>query len=248
MASNTFIHRAQTRRHEDFGFMTAFLSFKPHFAPDRQRFGSLITIDDAVLSPGAKGLGFHSHQDVEVVTFLIDGEVRHIDPNEQAHTGTLRSKGIQIITAGTGIVHNEENHSPDEEMRALQIWFTPRERGLDLAYSKRQLDPTTYTNRLALILSPDGEGQSLIVQQDVWLSYALFEQAEELRYQVHSTRNGAYIFMIEGEAHVGGEVLRKGDAFASLEAESLAIAVEAGAELLVFDLSMTESRHPRRSV
>ncbi len=247
MANSTFIHRAQTRQQADFGFMTAFLSFKPHLAPDRRRFGPLITIDDAVLSPGAKGFGFHPHQDVEVVTFLVDGEVRHIDPNEPAHTGTLRSKGVQIITAGTGIVHNEENHSPDEEMHALQIWFRPRERGLDPAYSKRQLDPATYTNRLALILSPDGEGESLIVQQDVWLSYALFEQAEKLRYPMRSPDNGAYVFTIEGEARVEDEVLQKGDAFASLEAESLAIAAEAGAELLVFDLSMAESKRSHKS-
>lgn len=121
------LYPAKTREYKDFGFMRAYLSFKPHLAAERQSFGSLITIDDAILNPGATGFGFHQHKDIEVVTFVIQGEVRHIDPNEERHTGTLKAKGVQIITAGTGITHNEENRSADEELHVLQIWFKPRQ-------------------------------------------------------------------------------------------------------------------------
>ncbi|NOS73187.1 MAG: hypothetical protein HOP36_01325 [Methyloglobulus sp.] len=130
------LYPAKTREYKDFGFMRAYLSFKPHLAAERQSFGSLITIDDAILNPGATGFGFHQHKDIEVVTFVIQGEVRHIDPNEEQHTGTLKAKGVQIITAGTGITHNEENHSADEELHVLQIWFKPRQQGLNPHYAK----------------------------------------------------------------------------------------------------------------
>ena len=240
MLDRIFVHRAETRQHKDFGFMSAYLSFKPHFSSDRQRFGSLITIDDGTLTPGAQGFGFHPHRDVEVVTFLVDGEVNHLDPNKAGHNGTLRSKGIQIITAGTGIVHNEVNHSATEPMRALQIWFEPRKSGLAPAYSKRHLEPSGYTNRLQLVLSPGGKDESLVVQQDVCLRYGLFDRRTELRFERRAPGNGVYVFVIDGEAHMAGEKLAKGDALGSVGAAALPITVEAGAELLVFDLAMSQ--------
>jgi quercetin 2,3-dioxygenase len=110
---------ANSRKFKDFGFMKAYLSFKPDLAEERHSFGSLITIDDAILKSDAKGFGLHSHQNVEVVTFVVQGEVKHIDPDNPLHTGTLSAKGIQVITAGTGIVHNEENNSADDELHVL---------------------------------------------------------------------------------------------------------------------------------
>lgn len=103
--------------------MQAHLSFKPDLPEERHAFGPLITLDDAILKPGAKGFGLHPHRDVEVVTFVVQGEIRHIDPDHDRHTGTLAAKGVQLITAGTGIVHNEENNAADKALHALQIWI-----------------------------------------------------------------------------------------------------------------------------
>ena len=163
---------ASTRKFEDFGFMQAYLSFKSNLSPERRNFGSLVTIDDAVLKPGAKGFGLHPHNDTEVITFMVEGEGLHIDPNEAKHTGTLKAKGVQIISAGTGIMHNEENNSSEEAMKAIQIWFLPREKGLKPNYSKTHLDEETYLNKLVCVLSPDGRNGSLTVQQDVLMLYS----------------------------------------------------------------------------
>jgi len=119
--------------------MQAYMSFKPDLSEERHSFGSLITIDDAILKPGAKGFGLHSHKDVEVVTFVVQGEVKHIDPDNDMHTGTLSAKGVQVITAGTGIIHNEENNSAEEELQALQIWFKPRKNSIPPSYAKKSL-------------------------------------------------------------------------------------------------------------
>ena len=129
--------------------MQAHLSFKPDLPEERHAFGPLITLDDAILKPGAKGFGLHPHQDVEVVTFVVQGEIKHIDPNHDSHSGTLAAKGVQVITAGTGIVHNEENNAADKALHALQIWFKPRKKGITPSYSKKPLQhPRIPTNWL----------------------------------------------------------------------------------------------------
>jgi quercetin 2,3-dioxygenase len=239
MTTTKFLHRSDTRKFEDFGFMTEHLSFKPDLSEDRRRFGPLITIDDGVLEPGATGFGYHPHKDVEVVTFMVDGEVNHLDPNEKNHNETLAAKGIQIITAGTGIIHNEVNHSATTPMRALQIWFEPRAKGLTPDYAKRHLNAADYTNKLQLILSPDGANGSLIVQQDARLSYGLFDLDTILEFRPHEVANGVYVFMVDGTAEVAGETLVKGDAIGLVAPGKFPVAATAGAEILIFDLADT---------
>ncbi len=217
--------------------MTAHLSFKPNLSENRRRFGPLITIDDGTLAPDAKGFGLHPHKDVEVVTFMVEGEVNHHDPNEPGHNGALKAKGIQIITAGTGIVHNEVNQSKTEPMRALQIWFEPRSKGLKPGYSKMHLETGDYLNGLQLVLSPDGAEGSLVIQQDAWLSYAQFDRKYDLAFTPQDPRNGVYVFMIDGTASVANEVLDKGDALGIVAPGKVTINAEAGAEFLIFDLA-----------
>ena len=107
MQPQTLFLPANSRKCKDFGFMQSYLSFKPDLPEDRQSFGALITIDDAILKPDAKGFGIHSHKDLEVVTFIVQGTVKHIDPHNEQHSGILSAKGIQIISAGTGIENNK---------------------------------------------------------------------------------------------------------------------------------------------
>lgn len=237
MPKDTIFHPADTREFKDFGFMQAYLSFKPHLQEDRHSFGPLITIDDGTLAPSSKGFGFHPHKDVEVVTFLVDGELQHIDPDVPEHTGTLTAKGIQVITAGTGIVHNEINTSDSDPMRALQIWFRPRARHLSPSYSKKQLDPLSYTDRFDLVLAPGGTNGALAAQQEIWLSYGQFTHARSLTYHPQSSGNGLYLFVINGSAQAANQKIGKGDGLALRNATSLKILADSGAELLLFDLS-----------
>lgn len=227
---------AQTREYKDFGFMRAHLSFKPHLPAERQSFGSLITIDDAILKPGATGFGLHQHKDVEVVTFVIQGEVRHIDPNEERHTGTLKAKGVQIITAGTGITHNEENHSTDEELHVLQIWFKPREQGLNPTYTKKFLNQPDYINRLSCILSPDGLDGSLVLQQDAFVYYSLATSANSLIYTAKSENRRIFIYLIAGNILINTEKLTKGDGCGLIGCQNIELTTSTDAEFLLFDL------------
>jgi quercetin 2,3-dioxygenase len=227
---------ANSRKFKDFGFMQAYLSFKPDLAEERHSFGSLITIDDAILKPGAKGFGLHSHKDVEVVTFLVQGEVKHIDPGNAMHTGTLSAKGIQVITAGTGIVHNEENNSADYELHVLQIWFKPRENGITPSYAKKSLNVSDYTNQLTCILSPNGENDSLAAQQEAFIYYCLSNTNKTLSYEPHRESRRVFIYVIEGDVLINDKALTKGDGYGILECENVDLNILPDTELLLFDL------------
>jgi redox-sensitive bicupin YhaK (pirin superfamily) len=227
---------ANSRKFKDFGFMKAYLSFKPDLAEERHSFGSLITIDDAILKPGAKGFGLHSHKDVEVVTFVVQGEVKHIDPSNAMHTGILSAKGIQVITAGTGIVHNEENNSADDELHALQIWFKPRENGITPNYDKKSLKASDYTNQLACILSPNGEKDSLVVQQEAFIYYCLSNTNKTLSYEPHGESRRVFIYVIGGHVFINYKALTKGDGYGILECENVDLNILPDTELLLFDM------------
>lgn len=237
MKTDTLYLPAKTRHFEDFGFMQAYLSFKPHLPRERQHFGSLITIDDGVLQPGAQGFGLHPHKNVEVVTFMVSGEVKHIDPNDASHNGTLKSKGIQVITAGSGIIHNEENNSSTEPMRALQIWFTPRASNLPPNFSRKHLKPEQYENKLVCILSPDGVEESLIVQQDVYLNYGNFSESTTLTYQPRNNAKRTFIYIIEGAMKILGNRLEKGDGFGLNNGDELSVEISENAEFLLFEIN-----------
>lgn len=236
MRQELMFHPADSREHKDFGFMTAELSFKPHLQADRKRFGPLITIDDGTLAPDAQGFGLHPHKDVEVVTFLVDGTVEHIDPNIPSHNGRMSSKGIQVITAGTGIVHNEINASSNDPMRALQIWFEPHSLSLKPDYSRKQLDPADYTDAFQLVLSPTGEEGSLVAQQDVRMNYGLFTTSQAISFQPVAQGRSLYAFVINGSGEIAGKYLTKGDAVGIVDTDKLLLVTQPDLELLIFDL------------
>jgi len=227
---------ANSRKFKDFGFMQAYLSFKPDLSEERHSFGPLITIDDAILKPGAKGFGLHSHKDVEVVTFVVQGEVKHIDPSNSIHTGTLSAKGIQVITAGTGIDHNEENNSADNELHVLQIWLKPRENGITPNYAKKSLKASDYTNQLTCILSANGENDSLVVQQEAFIYYCLSNTNKTLSYEPHGESRRVFIYVIEGDVLINDKALTKGDGYGILECENVDLNILPDTELLLFDM------------
>ncbi len=166
----------------------------------------------------------------------MQGEVKHIDPDNPLHTGTLSAKGIQVITAGTGIVHNEENNSADDELHALQIWFKPRENGMTPNYAKKSLKAYDYTNKLSCILSPTGENDSLAVQQDVFIYYCLANTSKTLTYQPHEQSRRVFIYVIEGDVIINNKSLSKGDGYGILECKNVDLSILPDTELLLFDM------------
>jgi len=237
MPPQTLILPANSRKCKDFGFMQAYLSFKPDLPEDRQSFGALITIDDAILKPDAKGFGIHSHKDVEIVTFIVQGTVKHVDPHDEQHSEILSAKGIQIISAGTGIEHNEENESATDELHALQIWFKPRENGMEPRYASQTLKATDYTNQLTCILSPQGVNGSLVVQQDAYMYYCLTDTDKAVTYEPQGNHRRVFIYVIEGQLLIHDRTLIKGDGYGILECDQIDLKLLPNAEILLFDMA-----------
>jgi len=238
MTQNSIYLPAETREFKDLGFIRLYASFRPNLPAERKHFGALITIDDAVVTAGSKGFGLHPHQNVEIVTFVHKGSGKHIDPIIPSNSGILNAVAIQAISAGSGIVHNEENMSETEELHALQIWFLPREKNLAPAYSKQEFSPERYTNRLACLVSPDGANGSLVIQQDVYLHYGRFNSPNTVAYSPRLSGNGILIYIIEGQAEANGILLQKGDGLGITNGDQLSVAVTDRAEFLIFDVPL----------
>ena len=150
------IHRAGTRGHSDHGWLDSYhtFSFADYHDPERIHFGALRVLNDDTVA-GGEGFGAHPHDNMEIVSIPLEGELRHQD--SMGHTSVLRTGEIQVMTAGTGIIHSEFNNSPDRPVKFLQIWVFPDRRGLPTRYEEITLAPAR-TNELRTIVAPEGNG------------------------------------------------------------------------------------------
>jgi len=159
----------EERKFADIGFAQIHFSFRADYIEKkRHNFGALWNLDEGLMDPDSKGFGMHPHKDMEVVTLLLNGEGHHKD--NQNNVGTLKSKGVQLITAGTGIMHEEYNYSKTEQYVGYQIFLHPREKGLKPKYQKIELSTDDYTNKLRLIVTPDGRNNTLAIANDSFLN------------------------------------------------------------------------------
>jgi redox-sensitive bicupin YhaK (pirin superfamily) len=157
---------SETRGSADHGWLKAkhTFSFADYYDPERVHFGTLRVINEDRVAP-AQGFGTHPHRDMEIVTYPISGAIEHKD---SMGNGTIIPAGeVQRMTAGTGVLHSEFNHSQNEELHLLQIWILPERNNLEPGYEQRAVPREEKLNRLRLIGSRDGRDGSLTIHQDV---------------------------------------------------------------------------------
>ena len=236
MSKQILIHRSETRESISFSFMKAFHSFRPHLSKDRQQFGALVTIDEGIVSPGSKGFGFHPHRDLEVITYLADGELLHLDQNKTENNATLKSRGCQLITSGTGIVHNAKNVSQTESFHGMQIWVLPRKVGLKPRYGNMEFSPADYSAQLQLFISPDGRNNTLEIQQDAFLSHGVFHEEKTFPYDNYLPTNGVYLYVIKGQVNTEGNTLSQGDAIGITQSTKTEFNIKPGTELILCEV------------
>lgn len=228
------IIRSDSRGSADHGWLQArhTFSFADYYDPERMHFGNLRVINEDRIAPG-QGFGTHPHKDMEIITYIIDGAIAHKD---SMGNGTVILAGeVQRMTAGTGILHSEFNHSSENELHLLQIWILPESRNLEPGYEQMEYTREDKLNRLRLIGSRDGREGSLTIHQDVDLFASVLEPGTELRQALKSERR-AYIQVVQGDVSVNGQMLAAGDG-AKIENESgIAISAVTEAELLLFDM------------
>jgi len=227
--------RSDSRGGADHGWLRAkhTFSFAEYYDPKRVQFGSLRVINEDRIAPGT-GFGTHPHRDMEIVTYIIDGAIEHKD---SMGNGTVIEAGeVQRMTAGTGVMHSEFNHSKEQELHLLQIWIFPEKNSLQPGYEQTRFPREEKLNRLRLVGSRDGRDGSVTIHQDVSLYASVLEDGQSVTHRIGNGRK-AFIQVVSGALEVNGEQLRAGDG-AQIEAVTeLAIAATSESEFLLFDLS-----------
>lgn len=229
------IHDRNLRGHIQNGWLDSYhtFSFGDFQDPNRMGFRSLRVINDDRVIPGA-GFGMHGHQDMEILTYVLSGELAHQD---SLGTGSvIRPGDVQIMSAGTGIQHSEFNASESEPVHLLQIWMLPDRNNITPRYDQRNFPLAEKQGKLRLVGSKDGRDGSVIINQDIDLYVSVLSAGDLVKFEVAQNRF-AWIQVARGIATLNGESLREGDGVQINSPELLELSTESNAEILLFDLS-----------
>ena len=237
MANNTItnlIHDRNARGRTKIGWLDSYhtFSFGSFYDPNRIGFRSLRVINDDRVVPGA-GFPTHSHRDMEILTYVLEGAVEHKD---SLGTGSVIRPGeAQIMSAGTGIMHSEYNPSQTDPAHFLQIWILPNQQGIKPRYEQKAFPLEERRGQLRLIAAKDGREGAVTIYQDVDLYTSVLEPGNVVNYHVKPDRY-AWLQMAQGVATLNGEEIRAGDGVQLNGEEQLEITTDIGAQILLFDL------------
>jgi redox-sensitive bicupin YhaK (pirin superfamily) len=228
------IRRSKERGFADHGWLKSFhtFSFADYFDPEHVEFGPLRVINEDRVQAGA-GFGTHSHRDMEIISYVLAGELAHQD--SMGNGSTIRPGDVQRMSAGTGVRHSEFNPSPSAPVHFLQIWIQPAERNLEPSYEEKRFPAEEKRGRLRLIVSPDRRDGSLLIHQDAKIYAGLFAGAERADLNVERGRR-IYVHVARGSLKVNGAALEAGDALRMPDGGQLTLSGGRDAEVLVFDL------------
>jgi hypothetical protein len=238
----TELHPASERGHENFGWLDTChsFSFATYFNPAREQFGCLRALNDDTVE-GDTGFDLHPHNNMEIVTLVLDGALEHRDSMGNAQV--LRAGEIQAMTAGTGIFHAEFNHSETKQLKFLQIWIFPREKGLKPRYDQIVVSDKTLIGELSTLVTPDDrqlEG-SLWIHQDAYISTLNLQKQGAYEYQTRIPGNGVFLFLITGETEVEGNNLNSRDAIACHDAATVALRAVHDSKLLIIEVPVNRT-------
>jgi hypothetical protein len=224
------------RGHGNYGWLDTRYSFSFANYFDRMHMGfrDLRVINEDWVAAG-QGFGSHPHQDMEIITYIVEGELSHRDST--GREATIKTNDVQRMSAGTGVVHSEYNNS-EAPVRLLQIWIMPEAKGLPASYEDRTFAREEKLNQLRLIASQDGHQDSTKINQDASVYASLLDGGKSLEHELAAGRH-AWLQLISGELNVNGTKLTKGDGAALSDESRLRIAntADTQAEFLLFDLN-----------
>lgn len=228
------LRKSNERGYADHGWLKSFhtFSFAGYYDPKNMGYGPLRVINEDRVAPG-EGFGKHPHRDMEIISYVLDGELEHKD---SMGTGSIIRPGdVQRMSAGTGVTHSEYNPSPKNGVHFLQIWIEPENTGIKPSYEQKFFGPEEKRGKLRLLASPDGRDGSVTVHQDAELYAALIDGAEKVTHTLEDGRR-AYVHVARGAVTVNGQALGSGDALKVDGEKQVVIEKGDNAEVLLFDL------------
>ena len=230
----TEIRRSNERGYADHGWLKSFhsFSFADYFDPEHVEFGPLRVINEDRVAPG-QGFGTHGHRDMEIISYVLSGELAHKD--SMRNGSTIRPGDVQRMSAGRGIMHSEFNPSKDNPVHFLQIWIQPDQQRIEPSYEEKRFSNEEKRGRLRVIASPDRVDGSVLIHQDARVYAGLFNGAEEAQLPVKSGRR-LYVHVAGGSITANDTKLMAGDALKLSDTTKLTLNGGQDAEVIVFDL------------
>jgi redox-sensitive bicupin YhaK (pirin superfamily) len=229
------VRRSEDRGHAEHGWLESYhtFSFAGYHDPRFMGFRQLRVINEDRVQPG-RGFGTHGHQDMEIVSYVLEGALAHRD--SLGNGSTIRPGDVQRMSAGTGVTHSEFNDSKTELVHFLQIWIQPARNRLAPSYEERAFPGETRRNQWRLVVSPDGRYGSVSIHQDASLYATLLAPGATLSHALASGRH-AWLQVARGALTVNGSLLAEGDGAAVSDEAKLDVRAESAAEALLFDLA-----------
>jgi quercetin 2,3-dioxygenase len=209
-------------------------SFDRYHDPDNMGWGPLRVFNDDRLVPGAVW-PLHPHRDIEGITYVVEGTFRHED--DRGNDGVLPAGSVQRMTLGSGAWHSEQNGSPDEPMRFIQMWIMPSQRDLAPEVEQKVFTEEDRTDRLLEVVSPDGGGDAVKVHRDAWVYVSRLSANGEVKHAFGRGRGG-YLYVISGDLGVDEERVRTGDAAKVRDEQGLHLRAEDTTELVLVDVPL----------
>lgn len=236
--AKSILHKAGSRGGADHGWLKSFhtFSFASYHNPDRVHFGALRVLNDDWVA-GGQGFGEHPHNNMEIISIPLKGELRHQD--SMGNRGVIKPGEIQVMSAGTGIYHTEFNNIPDEATEFLQIWVFPNKRDVQPRYDQAKLSYKKHPNQLEQVLSPDRESAGVWIHQNAWFHMGCIAQGNKTTYTVKDgANNGVYVFVLNGSILVDDQALDRRDGYGLWETETFTLEATADAEVLLMEVPM----------
>ena len=232
----TVLHKADTRGHANHGWLQSYhsFSFANYQNPDRMHFGALRVLNDDTVS-GGKGFGTHPHQNMEIISIPLEGDLQHMD--DMGNSTVIREGDVQIMSAGTGVAHSEYNKNQDQPVKFLQIWMFPNQENVTPRYDQITTETIKKENEFYQILSPKKEDEGVWAHQDAWFSLGEFNNTTT-SYSTHKEGNGVYLFVLSGTVEVAGETLSSRDGFGIWETNSIELKIDDKASVLLMEIPM----------
>ena len=228
------VRKSQERGYADHGWLKSYhsFSFADYFDAQHVEFGALRVINEDRVAP-AQGFGTHAHRDMEIISYVLEGELEHKD---SLGTGSVITPGdVQRMSAGSGVRHSEFNPSRTAPVHFLQIWIQPDRSGIPPSYEQKRFDAAEKRGRLRVIASPDGREGSVTIHQTALVYAGLFDGDERAAHMLDRGRR-AYVHVARGSIRVNGVELEAGDAAKIAATSEVKLDAGRGAEVIVFDL------------
>ncbi len=229
------LRKSQDRGYADHGWLKSHhsFSFAGYYDPDHMGFGNLRVINEDHIAPG-RGFGTHGHKDMEIVTYVVSGNLAHKD--NLGNVKGIPPGDVQRMSAGTGVEHSEFNHAEGQSTHLLQIWIEPNVRGIAPGYEQKTFSDAEKRGKLRLVASNGGTEGSVAIHADAKIYAALLDGQETAQLPLNPARK-AYVQLVRGAIDVNGQPMEQGDAALVQSESNLELSNGKDAEVLVFDLA-----------